>query len=142
MNKRLNAAMKLILLTLSIVWSALAQAHHFVTDVYDPERIATYEVTVTEFLFVNPHPFVKVTLVGSNEHWTLEMDNRWELAELGFDKNTLQAGDILSVSVNPNPYNAKAFYIRAMEHPAQGFRYEHNVRQLFKLEGVCPHDDC
>ena len=37
-----------------------AQAHHSIAGVYDSTRQVTVEGIVTEFHFVNPHPFVTV----------------------------------------------------------------------------------
>lgn len=131
---RTKVLFRVCLFVLFFVLSKEVLAHHFVTDVYDPNTVLTYEVQVKEFQFINPHPFIKVNQVGSDELWILEMDNKWELAELGFDKNTLKSEDTIKVFVNASPFNSKAFYVRAMEHPRLGFRYEHNVRELYKLE--------
>lgn len=69
-----------------------------------------------------------------SDGWTLEMDNRWELAALGFTEDTLRPGDSLLIKANPSPYDDRALYIRSIEHARLGFRYEHNVRELFELD--------
>lgn len=126
----------------TLIWSLYAHGHHWVVDVYDEQTRISLEMEVIEFRFVNPHPFIIAKLAGdsserSNETdadlWTLEMDNRWELADLGFNRNTFKAGDQIVVTVNPSPYDERALYVRALEHPLDGYRYEHNVRNLFKL---------
>ena len=110
---------------------------------YDEQTRTTFEMEVVEFRFINPHPFITTKIVESSmeqtiesnsDLWTLEMDNRWELADLGFTSSTFEPGDKILVTVNPSPYDERALYVRALEHPVDGYRYEHNVRNLFKLQ--------
>ena len=117
--------------------SAPALSHHWVSEDYNEHSLVTVEVVVQAFRFINPHPFVSVVLPDSDDLtdvWTLEMDNRWELAALGFTEETLSPGDLIQISANPSPYDNRALYVRSIEHPRLNFRYEHNVRQLFELE--------
>lgn len=110
-------------------------AHHWVNQVYDEHSLVSLEVVVQEFRFINPHPFIAVVLTDADDSdiWTLEMDNRWELADLGITADTLRNGDLIRISANPSPFNDRALYIRSFEHPRLNFRYEHNVRRLFEL---------
>ena len=64
--------------------SSAAEAHHSIAAVYDGARQQRLEGVVAEFQFVNPHPFVIVTVEqdGAEESWRLEMDNRFELADV------------------------------------------------------------
>ncbi|HAY46171.1 MAG TPA: hypothetical protein DCY55_07775 [Gammaproteobacteria bacterium] len=110
---------------------------------YDEQTRTTYEMEVVEFRFINPHPFITAQIVDRSieqaseatpDLWTLEMDNRWELVDLGFTNSTFKSGDKILVTANPSPYDDRALYVRALEHPVDGYRYEHNVRHLFKLQ--------
>lgn len=134
---------RLCVFSITLLWNYCAFAHHWVVDSYDEHSLTTVEMEVVEFRFINPHPFIIARLAHkaaseSNQDdtdlWTLEMDNRWELAELGFTEDALEPGDLIIVSANPSPYDARALYVRAMDHPVDGYRYEHNVRNLFKLQ--------
>ena len=58
--------------------------------------------------------------------WTLEMDNRRELAELGFAENTLRPGDRIVVTGNLDRRRPHSLYVRKLDHPADGFSYEHH----------------
>jgi hypothetical protein len=103
------------------------QAHHSIAGAYDTNRQVKLEGTVAEFHFVNPHPFVTVQVNnddGSAQQWRLEMDNRSELSEVGMHKDTLKAGDRIVVSGNPAAAQALGLYIRRLDRPADGFRYE------------------
>jgi hypothetical protein len=103
------------------------QAHHSIAGAYDTNRQVKLEGTVTEFHFVNPHPYVTMqvnNVDGSAQQWRLEMDNRWELSDVGMHKDTLKAGDRIVVSGNPAAAQAQGLYIRRLDRPADGFRYE------------------
>ena len=117
--------------------SAPALSHHWVSEDYDEHSLVNVEVVVQAFRFINPHPFVSVVLQDSDDSsdiWTLEMDNRWELAAIGFTEETLSLGDVIQITANPSPYDNRALYVRSIEHRRLNFRYQHNVRQLFELE--------
>ena len=106
---------------------AAAEAHHSIAGAYDVSRQVTIEGTVTGFHFVNPHPFV--TMQKNNEsanapEWRLEMDNRWELAEVGMTKESLKPGDRIVVSGNPAGAQTPSLYVRRLDRAADGFRYE------------------
>ena len=100
-----------------------ADAHHSISAVY-LSRQASIEGVVTEFQFVNPHPFVIVTVEDGGESWRLEMDNRVELAEIGMTSETLKPGDRVVVTGSVARSEPRRLYIRQLDRPADGFRYE------------------
>ena len=103
-----------------------AQAHHSISGVYDGARQQRLEAVVAEFRFVNPHPFVIVTVQadGAEESWRLEMDNRFELADVGMTDSTLKPGDRVVVTGSLGRTEPRTMYIRQLDRPADGFRYE------------------
>ena len=115
-----------ILLTFVIVALVTpAQAHHSLSE-YDVARKLTLNVTVREFRFVNPHPFLVVeSRAGSLAAvWRLELDNRFELVEIGMNANTFTTGDRLLVTGSPGQNEKPILYVRELERPSDGFRYE------------------
>jgi hypothetical protein len=106
--------------------SLTAQAHHSIAAVYDSSRQQRIEGVVAEFLFVNPHPFVVVTVAadGAEESWRLEMDNRFELQGVGMVSDTLKPGDRVVVTGSLGRTEPRTLYIRQLDRPADGFRYE------------------
>jgi hypothetical protein len=106
--------------------SVVAHAHHSIAAVYDSSRQQRLEAVVAEFQFVNPHPFVIVTVEtnGAEESWRLEMDNRFELAQVGMTEATLKPGDRVVVTGSLGRNEPRALYIRQLDRPADGFRYE------------------
>jgi thiamine monophosphate kinase len=104
-----------------------AEAHHSISAVYDSGRPVTVEGVVTSFEFVNPHPFLIVAVGGGTddrESWRLEMDNRFELAGIGVTADTLKPGDVVVVTGSAGRTTPRSLYIRRLDRPADGFRYE------------------
>jgi hypothetical protein len=102
-------------------------AHHAISAVYDSGRQTTITGTITEFHFVNPHPWLLVEVPdpgGPAASWRLEMDNRGELAAVGVKGDTLKPGDRVVVSGSLARDQTKSLYVRRLDRPADGFRYE------------------
>jgi hypothetical protein len=108
------------------VASSAAEGHHSIAAVYDGSRQQRLEGVVAEFLFVNPHPFLIVTVEegGAEQSWRLEMDNRFELAGVGMTEQTLKPGDRVVVTGSLGRTEPRTLYIRQLDRPADGFRYE------------------
>ena len=103
-----------------------AEGHHSIAAVYDSARQQRLEGVVAEFQFVNPHPFVIVAVAaeGAEETWRLEMDNRFELQGVGMTSETLKPGDRVVVTGSLGRTEPRTLYIRQLDRPADGFRYE------------------
>jgi hypothetical protein len=104
-----------------------AYAHHSLTGTYDLSRQVSVEGAVTKFEFINPHPFVTLAVEGARgdrQSWRLEMDNRFELMEIGVVSGTLKSGDRVVVTGNPGRTQAQSLYIRTLDRPADGLRIE------------------
>jgi len=141
---------RFITLAVILLWSMTALSHHSVIGIYDDQKRFTVEVEVRDFELVNPHPliFVEITDIPDGQDiegiavgqtWTLELDNRRELTALGFNKRTFIPGDQLVVAVDPSRhtrYRENTLYLRAIEHPREGFVYLHNVRELVPVDAV------
>ena len=106
---------------------AVVSAHHSLSGIYDSNREVKVEGVVAQFHFINPHPFVTIDVKnesGRVQQWRLEMDNRFELAEIGVTADTLKPGDRVVVSGSPARSQSTSLYIRRLDRPADGFRYE------------------
>ena len=114
--------------TIGIAISIVAtHAHHSISAVYDSSQQVTVEGIVTEFQFVNPHPFVTMDVKqdsGSAQQWWLGMDNLWELTKIGMTSQTLKRGDRIVVTGSPARVKSQSLYIRKLDRPVDGFRYE------------------
>ena len=113
------------ILTLSLFASA-AQAHHSLSN-YDQGRNVSADGVIEEFHFVNPHPVLMIGVTdpsGVRQTWRLEMDNLYELDEIGISKTTFKAGDRVTVSGNPDRTKPREIYLRRLDRPSDGLRYE------------------
>lgn len=141
---------RMILISTVSLWSFAALGHHWVRDVYDGEKRVVIAAEVKKFELIYPHPMMLIEITdvpeGQTVHdlmagqtWTLEMDNRRELTALGIHAETFIPGDQIRVAVDPSfntSYRDNTLYLRALEHPREGFVYVHNVRQLFSIDAA------
>ena len=113
------------ILMLSLLASA-AQAHHSLSG-YDQSRNVRADGVVEEFQFANPHPVLMIGVTapsGDRQIWRLEMDNLHELDEVGISKTTFKFGDRVTVSGWPDRKEPKEIYLRRLDRPSDGLRYE------------------
>jgi hypothetical protein len=113
------------ILALSLLASA-AQAHHSLSN-YDQGRDVTADGVIEEFHFMNPHPVLMIGVTapsGVRETWRLEMDNLYELDEIGISKTTFKFGDKVTVSGWPDRTEPREIYLRRLDRPSDGLRYE------------------
>jgi hypothetical protein len=101
-------------------------AHHSIAGVYDSKSSVTVDGVVSEFHFVNPHPFVIVSADrnGQPETWKLELDNRFELVDAGMKTDTLKAGDRIVARGSRARDGSRSIYALRIDRPADGFYME------------------
>ena len=107
--------------------SVSVHAHHSIAGAYDSSRRVTIEGVVAQVQFINPHPFVLMHVTdadGRGQSWRLEMDNRWELVEIGFTATTLKPGDKVVASGSLARMQPQGLYLLRLDRPADGFWYE------------------
>ena len=81
--------------------AALVQAHHSFPAQYDIDRPATIEGLVTKFEWRNPHVYFFMDVFdeeGNVEEWSFELSNISAMRNRGWSSETLQVGDLLTVS--------------------------------------------
>jgi hypothetical protein len=120
--------MRRLSLTLGVLAIGVTlDAHHAISAIYDNSKPITIQGTVVEFHFVNPHPYLTVDVVderGKSQMWQLEMDNRFELVDVGMTADTYKPGDRLVVRGGPARGRSNAVYALRIDRPSDGFRYE------------------
>ena len=83
--------------------SSPLQAHHGASG-YDLEKQLTMKGTVTQWLWANPHCFVKYDSTddkGAVVHWAAEVSNPIDMTKRGWTMHTLSVGDQVTVTVRP-----------------------------------------
>ena len=122
--KRLTA---FLLFLSSVAAIGVARAHHSIDADFTAGSERTIHVVAKEFRFINPHPYVTATETGpagEQTEWRLMLDDRWEMVESGFTRNTIRPGDALVVNGLPSRREPTTLYVRVLERPTDGFRYE------------------
>jgi len=101
MQKRI--ALLLLIAGLSLL-TAPALAHHGRGATYDMKRQVSLKGTVAEVLWRNPHIVIYVDApdeTGKVVRWTIEHSNITTLAQQGYGRNTLRAGQEVTAVVYP-----------------------------------------
>jgi hypothetical protein len=108
--------------------SHAVEAHHGWSE-FDTHREVTFEATVTDFHFVNPHCVVEFDVKdekGQVHKWQGEFSNPSQLSRQGWTTASLEAGDKLTITGNPAKSDAPAIHV-ARIRMANG--------QEFKVDG-------
>lgn len=116
-------------LALSALSGSVSLAHHSLASVYDDTHKVTLEGKITRVQFANPHPVLMIEVKeksGKSQNWRLELDNRWELAQIGFNSETLRPGDHIVIVGDLARTLPRSVYVRRIDRPADGFKYEHH----------------
>ena len=97
------------------VISPVMFGHHGVSD-YDVANVVTWHVTVTEFLFVNPHSLLGFTRKddqGKIEEWQGELQSPSMLSRRGhWTKDTVKVGDQITILGCPARNGSKTLLVR------------------------------
>jgi hypothetical protein len=82
-----------------------AWAHHSLGATYDSEKEVTLEGRIVQLLLRNPHSFLQVETTdkdGKTERWSLEWRGVGQLGQQGIKRDTLKAGDVVTVTASPS----------------------------------------
>ena len=97
------------------VISPVMFGHHGVSD-YDVTNVVSWPVTVTEFLFVNPHAllgFTRKNDQGKIEEWQGELQSPSMLSRKGhWMKDTVKTGDQITIFGCPARNGSKTILVR------------------------------
>src|SRR5439155_15045110 len=100
-------------------------AHHSAVGLWSPDTTATVTGTVKKFLYVNPHAaivFDVKTAAGQHQEWRTLMGNVRQLTNIGWSKNTLKAGDEITIFGYPYTNGEKVIFSRFIT--LNGKKYE------------------
>jgi Family of unknown function (DUF6152) len=109
-----------------------AEAHHSFAATYYVDQEVTVEGTLTQFLFRNPHSFVKVEAPDKDGHmqiWSVEWGGGAQLSQSHVTRFTLKPGDKVIVSGNPgrDPQEHR-IRLHKIVRPADGWKWEGVIR--------------
>lgn len=105
-------------------------AHHSFTAAYDNTKRVEVEGVVKEFIWRNPHSFVRIevtTKEGTAEVWSLEWgsSNQLSAAKYPVTRTTIRAGDRIIVAGEPRRDPAvKGLRVFSIKRPIDGWQWE------------------
>jgi hypothetical protein len=92
------------LATLSLLTISMPMFAHHGGASYDTAKTVTVKGTVTEYIWSNPHVFVKLDSkdeTGNTVHWIVEGQNPVSMMAIGWTKNTFKSGDEVEIDAMP-----------------------------------------
>ena len=109
-----------------------ALAHHSFAATYDPDGKIKIEGTVKEFIWRNPHSFIKIEAPddkGTLQIWTTEWAAPTQLSESHLTRTSLKPGDKVVVEGQPGrEVEAHRIRVTSVMRPLDGWKWEGVVR--------------
>ena len=100
--KRNHQTLKVLIIGIALM-SAPLLAHHGAAS-FAPDKELTLKGTVTEWLWANPHCFLKFDVKdesGTVSNWTIELGNPTDITPRGFSRSTFKPGDQVTAVLQP-----------------------------------------
>ena len=124
----------LLVVCFTLVLSSSTLAHHSATATYIHGQVVKIEGTLKEFVWRNPHSFMKVETTddkGEKQIWTIEGAAPQQLTEGGLTASTLRAGDKVIVTGYPGRIaEDHRMLLQVIERPSDGFKYQGPAAQF------------
>ena len=102
-----------------LVASAPSFAHHG-TASFDTTRDLTLKGTVTDWIWANPHCFLKFDAMdetGTVRNWAVEVSNPTDMTKRGWARSSFKAGDQVTVNLQPVKNGAPIGRLRIVTLP-------------------------
>jgi hypothetical protein len=80
-------------------------AHHGGGSLYDLSKVVTVQAKVTDFQWTNPHVEIGLDAKddkGKVRHWILEANSTPVMVNRGWNRKTLEPGEMIKVTFNPS----------------------------------------
>lgn len=115
-------------IAIALVTGGRAYAHHSFAATYFVDQEITVEGTLTQFMFRNPHSFVKVDVKddkGQIQTWAVEWGGGAQLTQAHVTRDTLKPGDHVIVTGNPGRDPAEhRIRLHKIVRPSDGWTWE------------------
>ena len=120
--------LSVLLLAPALLAGAASEAHPSFAATYFVDREVTVEGTLTQFMYRNPHSFVKVEAPddkGQMQTWSVEWGGGAQLTQEHVTRDTLKAGDHVIVTGNPgrDPTEHR-IRLHRIVRPSDGWKWE------------------
>jgi Family of unknown function (DUF6152) len=116
------------IMTFLMLAGGQAFAHHSSTSVYIQGKPLKIEGTLKEFIWRNPHSFIKVEAPdekGEMQTWVIEGAAPTQLSESGMTRSTLRPGDKLIITGKPGRVaEDHRMLLESIERPSDGWKWK------------------
>jgi hypothetical protein len=129
----MKRTVRLIFAAVLLVSAARVAAHHSFTAAYDNTKRVEVEGVVKEFVWRNPHSFVRIDVTNKDgvvETWNLEWGSSSQLsaAKYPVTRTTLKAGDKIIAGGEPRRDPAiKGLRVYSIKRPVDGWEWAGTV---------------
>ena len=117
-----------VLIAVALLAGGRAYAHHSFAATYFVDQEVTVEGTLTQFLYRNPHSFIKVESKddkGETVVWSVEWGGGAQLTQEHVTRDTLRPGDHVIVSGNPGRDPSEhRIRLHKIVRPSDGWKWE------------------
>lgn len=124
----MRCAFPILLVTAALVSGGRAYGHHSFAATYFVDQEITIDGTLTQFLYRNPHSFVKVDAKddkGEITTWSIEWGGVAQLTQQHVTRDTLKPGDRVIVTGNPGRDPSEhRIRLRKIVRPSDGWNWE------------------
>lgn len=99
------------LLAGAVLVCGAASAHHGSASYKADHVIVLKQATVTRFLWANPHAMLLFDVKddqGTIEHWAGEAGSPAAIRALGWNRNSVRPGDVITVQLYPSKFETDA----------------------------------
>ena len=107
-------------------------AHHSFSAEYDSTQKIEIQGVVTEFVWRNPHSFMKVDVTdkdGTTKAWTLEWGSISQLGQYSISRTSIKPGDkIIVTGQAARDPAAPRMLIDTVKRPADGWEWKGKVQ--------------
>lgn len=115
-------------LAMIVIFVGRAYAHHSFAATYFVDKQITVEGTLTQFLYRNPHSFIKVEgpdEKGQMQTWSIEWGGGAQLSQEHVTRDSLKPGDKVQVTGNPGRDAAEhRIRLHKIVRPSDGWKWE------------------
>jgi len=124
----MRRALLVLLVAGALVSGSRTYAHHSFAATYFVDQEITVEGTLTQFLYRNPHSFIKVQAPdekGEMQTWSVEWGGGAQLTRERVGRDTLKPGDHVIVTGNPGRDPSEhRIRLHKIVRPADGWKWE------------------
>ena len=102
-----------------LVFAGPVAAHHG-TASFDTTKDLTLKGTVTEWIWANPHCFLKFDAMdetGTVRNWAVEVSNPTDMTKRGWARSSFKVGDMVTVNLQPVKNGAPIGRLRTVVRP-------------------------